>query len=265
MDDLPHNFDADTNSLSFNFDAQLIAAFTKMLLVCIFFLALTSLLLQYYKAFGPHLSDTIIQKFNLDGENNLPTFFSIVLLLMASLLLGLISFFVKSLHAPFQLEWKILSLVFLFLALDEAASLHEMLMTPLRSALNLSGFLYFSWVLPVGIGLFFFLMLYIPFLMHLPKAGRMLFLASGGLYVAGSMGVEMLGANYVSAGNFNPFAYSIFTAVEEVLEMSGIALFIYTLLNHLRFLLPGLFVYKLQEPQLDKKIRAAATNAQANT
>ncbi len=46
--------------------------------------------------------------------------------------------------------------------------------------------------------------------------------------------MEMLGARHVWLHGKNSFSYSIMTIIEETMEMSGIGLFIYALLNYLK-------------------------------
>ncbi|MDV2991298.1 MAG: hypothetical protein N4J56_000952 [Chroococcidiopsis sp. SAG 2025] len=85
-----------------------------------------------------------------------------------------------------------LSVIFLFLAIDEFASLHEKLIEPIHSKLNTSGF-YFAWVIPGAAFTFVCLLIFTRFLGHLPTQTRRLFLLAGSLYVGGTLGMEMIG------------------------------------------------------------------------
>lgn len=88
-----------------------------------------------------------VPKFNLDLENNIPSHFSSGLLLLASMLLALIAFFKKKGNDIFARHWAVLSIVFLYLSLDEAASIHELVNRPMRTMYGLGGAFYFGWVI----------------------------------------------------------------------------------------------------------------------
>ena len=61
----------------------------------------------------------------------------------------------------------------------------------------------------------------------------MLFISSGIIFVFGAIGVECLGAYNDWQNTTSGRADIIFTTTEEFLEMTGIALFIYTLMRYL--------------------------------
>jgi hypothetical protein len=136
--------------------------------------------------------------------------------------------------------WKWLAIVFLFLAVDEDASLHELLIQPLRERLPMAGPLYFAWVVPYGLAVLVVGLVYLKFVQSLPVRTRRLFVAAGSIYLAGALGFEFAGGWYLSQVEASEdFPYSLLVAVEELLEMSGIVLFIYALLDHLRQRLEG--------------------------
>jgi hypothetical protein len=60
-------------------------------------------------------------------------------------------------------------LIFLFLSIDTMVSIHESLVFPVRKFFGASGFLYYSWVIPYGVVLVFFIIAYSKFLFQLPK------------------------------------------------------------------------------------------------
>lgn len=177
--------------------------------------------------------------FNLDVERNIPTLYSFLALLFSSILLGVIAH-AKNLDSdPYKNHWKILSFIFLYLSLDEAGQLHEKLIDPMRSLLNATGFLYFTWIVPLGFLVAIFLLSYSKFLFHLPVSTKKLFVAATALYIGGAIGVEMLGG-YVAytTGQENVF-YVIITTIEESLEMLGIVVFIHALISYIKTYLGG--------------------------
>ncbi|WP_422080557.1 hypothetical protein [Ulvibacterium sp.] len=124
-------------------------------------------------------------------------------------------------------------MLFLFLTIDEMVSFHESLILPFRSLFDISsGFLFFAWVIPYGIGVFVFGLVYLRFLMDLPKKTRFLFILSGSLFVSGAIGMELIGANEFAKAGYS-FSFSLITTLEESMEMIGIAFFIYALAQYI--------------------------------
>jgi hypothetical protein len=93
----------------------------------LFFLQLFIVLFLILMHFFPErLSWTIHDKFNLDGEANIPTWYSTVLLFSVSLSsLGIYKLSFD--HAHSRRFWLVFSCVYCFLSLDEAAGLHEVI------------------------------------------------------------------------------------------------------------------------------------------
>ena len=129
--------------------------------------------------------------------------------------------------------WFGLSVIFLFLSIDEIASIHERLIKPTKEAFNTSGLLYYAWIIPYGIALIVFVMVYLKFLFELPKNTMVLFLVSGVTFISGAIGFEMLGGRQAELYGANNMLYSFYYTCEESLEMIGIAIFIYTLLSYM--------------------------------
>lgn len=206
----------------------------KILGAIIFVLALFSTLGQYSAFFlDKQRLLGFVPEFDLAKENNIPTYFSALLLLSASLLVGLIARLVRKTGALFYRHWLALSLIFAYLSVDEAASLHERLGEPVRYVLDPGGVFTYAWVIP-GMGLLaLFVLAYGRFFLHLPLRWKALFGGAGALYVLGALGLEMLGAWYASQYGVT-FTLSMITLAEEVLEKGGIACFVYGLLDYVR-------------------------------
>lgn len=189
--------------------------------------------LNYDYAFG------LIDTFNLNFENNVPTFFTTFMLVACAALLGVIAQHSAAAGAG-ATYWKWLAILFLFLAVDEDASLHELLIEPMRERLPVAGPLYFAWVVPYGLAVLVVGLVYLKFVRSLPVRTRRLFVAAGSVYLAGALGFELAGGWYLSRDDASEgLGYSLLVAAEESLEMSGIVLFIYALLDHLRQRLGG--------------------------
>lgn len=181
----------------------------------------------------------LVRATNVDTEGNLPSLFNALLLLAPALLLGLIARATPPARRVMRRGWGLLSLVFFYLSADEYLHLHELLMAPLRTLLQVDGFLHYAWVVPyaaLGLGL---LLVLLPFLRGLPARSRRAFLQAGALYLTGAMGLELVSGRLdVDLGVQNALVLPL-TTLEEGLEMVGLTLFIGALLAYLRGSLPG--------------------------
>ena len=168
-----------------------------------------------------------IRLFDFSHEGNIPAYFSSLLLLFASCLLYLISFTEKLSHRDY-LGWMGLGLVFTFLAIDEAVAIHEYFTGVFRNNFNLSGYLYYAWVIPYGIGVLALALAYIPFFLKLDLRMFKLMMLAGVVFVTGAIGFELIGAKGFVEGSPKLTLMILYT-IEELLEMVGVAIFIYSL------------------------------------
>ena len=179
------------------------------------------------------VSDELYRLLNFDREQNLPTFFSTILLFISFVFLGIITA-LKYLRKDPYLLWGILGLVFLFLSFDEFFSIHERVGVRTTEKYNMTGVFHFSWIIPYSLFTFFFgLIYYFKLLKKLPKKIMLLFLVSGGIYVLGAIGFEALGSYEFSTAGNSQRKMAVFYTIEETLEMFGIILFIYALISYL--------------------------------
>jgi hypothetical protein len=167
-------------------------------------------------------------------EHNLPTYFSVLLILFLTLLLAVIATLNLKHRMPHASKWVILSFGFLCMAFDEAFQVHERLNIPVGTLFGAGslGVLYFPWVVPgialvVVLGLFF-----LRFLLHLPVPTRFRFLMAAALYVGGAIGVELIGGRHAELHGYENWAYSLIATLEESLEMAGLIVFIWALLSY---------------------------------
>jgi hypothetical protein len=166
---------------------------------------------------------------SLSYEQNLPTWYASGLLLCCALVLAAIAREAALTGAPHRRHWWGLAAAFLYMSLDEAAGLHE----HLGGRLELQGVLYFDWVVPAGVAVGVFGLVYLPFLAHLPPRPRWRFLAAGAIYVTGALGMELpLGYWTERHGNDN-LGYALIDFVEESLELLGVSLFLVALVEYL--------------------------------
>jgi hypothetical protein len=169
---------------------------------------------------------------NFNREVNFPSLFSTAILFISSILLAVIGVFSRNSKKPY-LGWYGLSLVFYFLAIDEAISIHEMFNDFGRKHLGVGGIFYYGWIIPYGIGLLVLVGIYVPFLKMLPTEIAILFIISGFIFVLGAVGFEMLGARHKDLFSEEASMYIVYFTLEELLEMTGISIFIYALLKYI--------------------------------
>lgn len=182
-----------------------------------------------------------VWRLDLEFENNIPTFFSTLLLLTASLLAGVTAYLTRMIRGAHIRSWSALAAILFVMATDEALSFHELLI-PLNDRFGLRGPFEFAWVVPAIPVVIVAAAAFVPFLAHLEARTRRLIVVAGVCYVGGALGLEMVEGWYlfdVNAGE-RSFAYSLLVGVEELLEMSGIALLIHALLTNLASRFPRL-------------------------
>ena len=172
--------------------------------------------------------------FNFDQEANFPALYSALALGFCSYLLAVIATVKKKQIDRYAKHWKALSLIFLFLAIDEACSIHEFFIPFLRGAIDAGGIFYFTWVIPAFFLLIIFLIAFRKFIFKLPPKTKILFITAGGVYVAGALGMELIGGYIADNFGFDTAAYGIASRVEEILEMLGVVIFIHGLLSYIQ-------------------------------
>lgn len=179
--------------------------------------------------------------FDLKKEGSIGTWYSSSLLLLCSALLAAISIVRKQEGGRYVNHWRALSIIFLYLSVDEGTTIHEKMGPILRPTLRsfdleLGGFLSRAWVVPAAALLFVFVLAYLGFFFALPARQRLFFLVSGILYVGGAMGLEMLdGFLSTSFDGRKGVASTMVPVGEESLEMIGITVFAYALLTYMGF------------------------------
>lgn len=209
-----------------------VAAWLTLVLVVLVLASLagsfSTYILSHPRLFG------LVRLFDLDSEANIPTWYASISLLACSVILAAIAHTQPKEAIPKAGDWRTLSIIFLFLSIDELASIHELLIEPLRAGLGTSGIFHFAWVIPYS-GLVLLLGLkYLKFLTQLPAPTRRAFLLAGAIYIGGALGMEMIDGLYASLYGEKNLTYAFLTTIEETLEMLGIVVFLHTLLTYLK-------------------------------
>lgn len=210
---------------------------TKLLIGIIISFTLIHCLLQFIE-FGLGFSKIhlITVLFDFERDSNITTWYSSITLFISSILLWGIAIAKKSSQDTFATHWRILSIIFAFLSLDEVAMLHEKAGEVLDSltSVEFEGWLYFQWVL-IGVPVTVIIALaYFKFITHLPAKTRNLFILAGALFVGGALGLEILAGRQESLTQGSNLIYKLITTIEELWEKLGVMVFIYALLDYMK-------------------------------
>ena len=207
---------------------------TRALLMIVFCLVIFSLIGHFMQYFLPDfpLRDPIVSKFALNKEQNFPTLYSSLALLLCSGLLFLIAQAKAKVRNRYTRYWYALSLIFAGLSLDEIMGFHELASAPLHR-MGVNGFLYNAWLVPASFFLVLFFIAFAKFFFHFPKTTRRLFLLATALFLGGACFIELLDGYYAFLHGKNNFGYAMFSTLEETLEMLGIVVFIHALLRYI--------------------------------
>lgn len=170
--------------------------------------------------------------FDFDEELNFPSYYSTLSLLFCSSLLAVIAFAKRKICERY-LYWLGLAVIFLFLSMDESIGLHESLKRKVQIALNISESFHSAWVIPYSIALIIFLLVYVKFVFNLPSMTRILFLIAGSVYISGAVGMELIREFYSKLYVDNIIFIITIITIEELLEMTGVVIFIYALMTYI--------------------------------
>lgn len=199
--------------------------------------------------------ERVLDLFSVNLEESIPTWYSTINLFVASALLAVITH--KAYHRTerFRHYWAGLTVLFLYLSIDEGAAIHEIAASAISDTFNTTGFFAFGWqfvafplVLIVGL-------IYLRFVIALPATTRNLFIVAAITYVGGALIVEGISANqWYNEGT--TLTYLAIATVEELCEMLGVVVFIYALLHYLR---GEAITVQITTPQSASEIEEAST------
>ncbi|MBK9389983.1 MAG: hypothetical protein IPN68_07260 [Bacteroidetes bacterium] len=174
--------------------------------------------------------------FELSGDSNLTSFYSALLLLFISGLLFLITNLIKLNINKYEFRWVLLSVIFLYLSVDESVNIHARLGAVFKKIIgsgNLPDYFQYGWVLPYLIVLVFLSLYFARFFFSFDRKTIVRFAIAFIVYVTGAAGMEMIESKFhVLYGTYH-LMYKILVAIEEIMEMTGSILFIRALLIYI--------------------------------
>lgn len=176
-------------------------------------------------------AETVYRLLNVDFEGNLPTWISAVLLLLSAGAAGLLAAVGR--HAG-ERQWRAWALLAAVVALsaDEAASLHELMVEPLRALVGGTPWLRYPLIVPglivVAAGALVFGRLFATFDLGVGRS----FYRGVGLYFLGALVLETAGGWFDPTVHGENAAYVALSTLEEACEMMGAALVFVALMRH---------------------------------
>ena len=197
-------------------------------------LCLASLAGQFSKYFLGHDQVLgLVLMFDLGEEANMPTWYSSAILLFAAFLLSLIAGVKKREGDRYFPQWALLSVIFLYLSVDETAQIHEFISDVLHNTFHTKGLLFYTWVIPYGMLTIAIALSYLRFVFSLPAKTRNQFIIAGILYVGGALGMDFIEGRYAEFFGDQNMTMALLATVEESWEMMGVIIFSYALMSYL--------------------------------
>jgi len=173
---------------------------------------------------------------NVDKELSIPSLLSVLQFYILAFLLAIVGRITKQTNDPDHRYWSILAVLAMVFSFDEGASIHELATQPLQKIFgqNLPGYLHFAWVIPAAILVIIILAFFLKFFFSLPHRTQILFIISVFVYIIGVLGMEMISANYAEINGIKNIGYNVFVTLEETLEITGMVIAIYALLDYIQ-------------------------------
>lgn len=168
-------------------------------------------------------SSTTGRLFDLDGEGNIASWFSSMLLAGAAATSALMTPFDR--RRAVRRLWLVLAGLFTFVSFDEYAALHELPMLELIERQDLGWTLILPWATLLAAAAGIVALLCVSGLMRLRPATAARLVACGGVYLAGAIGLELLGGWWLERHGADAWHTALVNG-EEALELLGVAAFI---------------------------------------
>jgi hypothetical protein len=173
----------------------------------------------------------------LDREHNLASWYSSMILLLGALLLTLIWSLSRRHHEALSRYWLTLAVVFLCIAVDESATIHETVIGHLLArnlpTFTASGYLLYPWIVVGAVFVCIVGITYLRLLTRLPCITRWGLIIAGLLYVSGALGMDVLEGREESTAGRGTLSYGLLVAAEESLEMGGVLTLLYVLSRYI--------------------------------
>ncbi|WP_288901557.1 hypothetical protein [uncultured Sneathiella sp.] len=228
-----------------------------LFLIAIAILLVTLSLYVNIQAYGYNRwHPTLVDLLSVDSESNISSYFSTIVLLLASFVLFSIGLIRRAEKNKDFKYWLGLAFIFLYLSVDENISIHEKIIKVYWWFFTPSDFDNFVWLIPYGGFVLALAIIYWKFIFSLPTRTWLFFGLSGILFVGGALGMEVIGGLYIGTSWYQPIdwnkhadgTYYIISAIEESCEMLGVIIFLYALLAYAERTWGGLYIFAGKQP-----------------
>ncbi|WP_300529461.1 hypothetical protein [Maricaulis sp.] len=179
----------------------------------------------------------VVTLLHFDREQNLPTLFSVLLLLGASAL-ALRHACTENAPAFVRRGWQVVALVLAAMAIDEFAMIHERVDAALRYYLAVEGLPYAAWPIPYVTGVLVLGVTLWRWFWRLAPAMAITLVIAATIYVTGAAGVELATGQYLARLDpdhlgVTDLTRDLMATLEESLEMTALVLLVRAFTRHL--------------------------------
>ncbi len=122
--------------------------------------------------------------------------------------------------------------MFFYMSLDEATDMHGLWRAE-GYVIPGTSHPFFSWIIPAAFVVGIVGVIYVRWLVALPRRTAVLFFIAGTVFVTGALLFEGIGAFLADETFFNA-SYLFASTIEETLELAGILIMIYAILDYLQ-------------------------------
>lgn len=180
---------------------------------------------------GPH-GELWYRFLFVDFEGNLPTWSAALLLLSAGLVAALVGAAERARGVGEWWYWVLMATGFVALSADEAASLHELLVVPLRALVGGTPWLRYPLVIPGSMAAAAAVVVFGRFVRRLPTETQRSLVGGGAVFLLGSLVLETIGGWFDPVLYGDNLPYVLLAGAEEACEMIGVTVVLIGLLRY---------------------------------
>ncbi len=200
-------------------------AVRRVLVLATVFFCVVGLAVELLRHVGG-LDHAALSLWSLSYEGNMPSWYASVLPLICA---GLLAWIAAG-EATDRPHWRALALGFVYISIDEAVGLHELL----GELFDTEGVLHFGWVIPAAAIVLTVGVTFLGFLRRLDPTTARRFIRAGGLYVTGAVLFELPLGWWTEQHGADSLGYALIDWCEETLELTALTAFAATLLGRLQ-------------------------------
>lgn len=224
---------ANSKPLTVNLSSKKITIDLGLITVFLAILSLAGQILKYTtnyeEAFG------LIPLVNMAKTLSIPTIFTVLVVFIITVLLGLISIIKFRERDKFRFQWVGLTIFFFLFTLDKGSTLSSYFFKQFRGFMRgfFPAYPNQKWVTTAVILLTLIIIFYRAFIQSLPRATKKQALISFAVYYAGFLFIERFSDHFAAVNGYENLEYSILVTAGKTLSLFGLILCIQTLFDYL--------------------------------